>query len=345
MTAARARPAGAADRLTADVPDVSVIIATRNRGRLLARALASVTAQRGVHVQPVVVDDGSRPEEAALVDAVVQATPAAVLLRLPARDAGHGPSFSRNSGAHLAQGRLLAFLDDDDEWTDPLHLRRCVASLSASRPDGAVPADLLLGDQRALRPDGSEHPGPLWLRGLERRLRAAPDAQGAIEADVASLLAAGGLCHLNTMVMPRRFFETLGGFDERLRYEEDRDLLLRAIDAAQRVLYQPAQIGTHHIPDRAQRVNVTTAMAEQDKRLAQLLLLDKALLCSRHDVCRRHARRAKGQVLKHLALQLEQARRPRDAQAYRLQALALDFSLKWLAYTALGALRTIGSPA
>lgn len=335
----------ATDDAVAGAPDVSVVIATRNRGRLLARALNSVTAQRNVHVQPVVVDDGSRPEEAALVEAAVEAAPAAVLQRLPARDAGHGPSFSRNSGANLAKGRLLAFLDDDDEWTDPLHLHRCVASLGTPASDGSAPAVLLLGDQRALRPDGSEHPGPLWLRGLERRLRAAPDAQGAIEADVPSLLAAGGLCHLNTMVMPRRFFEALGGFDERLRYEEDRDLFLRAIDAAQRVLYQPAQIGTHHIPDRGQRANVTTAMTEQDKRLAQLLLLDKALLGSRHDACRRHARQAKGQVLKHLALQLEQARRPRDAQTYRLQALALDFSLKWLAYTALGALRTIGSPA
>ncbi len=328
-----------------DAFDVSVVLATRNRGRLLARALASVTAQRPLRVQALVVDDGSRPEEAALVDAAVHgavaAGAAATVLRLPARAAGHGPSFARNSGAALATGRLLAFLDDDDEWTEPLHLQRCAASLSAA-PDAA---ELLLGDQRAVRPDGTEHPGPLWLRGLELRLRTPPDAQGAREANVDSLLAAGGLCHLNTVVMPRRFFQALGGFDERLRYEEDRDLLLRAMDAAQRVLYQPAPVGIHHIPDRSRSDNVTTAMSEHDKRLAQLLLLDKALLCSRHPACRRHARQAKGMVLKHLAVQLAQARRPRDAQAYRVQALGLDFSLKWLAYTALGALRTIGAPA
>lgn len=325
-----------------DAFDVSVVIATRNRGQLLSRALASVTAQRHLRVQAVVVDDGSRPEESALVDAALRAAgPAAQGLRLPARPAGHGPSFARNSGAALATGRLLAFLDDDDEWTEPLHLQRCAASLSAA-PDAA---ELLLGDQRALHPDGTEHPGPLWLRGLEQRLRTPSDAQGAREADVDTLLAAGGLCHLNTVVMPRRFFQALGGFDERLRYEEDRDLLLRAVDAAQRVLYQPAPIGIHHIPDRSRCGNVTTSMSAHDKRLAQLLLLDKALLCSQRPACRRHARHAKGMVLKHLAVQLAQARRPREAQAYRVQALCLDFSLKWLAYTALGALRTIGAPA
>lgn len=329
-----------------DAFDVSVVIATRNRGQLLARALASVMAQRYLRVQALVVDDGSRPEEAALVDTAVRNSvraggPVAQLVRLPSRPVGHGPSFARNSGAALATGRLLAFLDDDDEWTEPLHLQRCAASLSAA-PDAT---ELLLGDQRALHADGSEHPGPLWLRGLEHHLHTPPDAHGAREADVDTLLAAGGLCHLNTVVMPRRFFLALGGFDERLRYEEDRDLLLRALDAAQRVLYQPAPVGIHHIPDRQRRDNVTTSLSEHDKRLAQLLLLDKALLCSRRPACRHHARRAKGTVLKHLAVQLAQARRPRDAQAYRMQALGLDFSLKWLAYTALGALRTIGAPA
>ncbi|MCB1996418.1 MAG: glycosyltransferase [Burkholderiaceae bacterium] len=324
--------------------DVSVVIATRNRAALLTRALGSVMAQREVRVQAIVVDDGSAPDQARMVQAAVAACgPAAQLLRLPARDAGHGPSYARNSAAAQATGRLLAFLDDDDEWTDPHHLRRSVASLGAWPSGGGGTADVLFGDQRALHPDGREHTGPLWLRGLDTRLRTLPDAQGAREADVRSLLAAGGMCHLNTVVMRRHFFQTLGGFDERLRYEEDRDLCLRAIDAAQRMLFQPALIGVHHIPDRTQRQNVTTAMADHDKRLAQLLLLEKAQLTCRQSVCRRYARVAKGQVLKHLAVSMAQAQRPRDAQAYRLQALGLDFSLKWLAYTALGALRTIGS--
>lgn len=335
------QPAPAPAGTTVDPFDVSVVIATRNRGQLLSRALSSVLAQRGVRLQVLVVDDGSAPDDARVVEAAVAAAgPVAQLLRLPPRPAGHGPSFARNTAANLAQGGLLAFLDDDDEWTDALHLQRCVASM---QPGSAQAAELLFGDQRAVQPDGSEHPGPLWLRGLERHLRSVADAQGARPADMDSLLAAGGMCHLNTTVMQRRFFESLGGFDERLRYEEDRDLCLRAIDLAQRVLYQPAQIGTHYIPDPAQRSNVTTTMHLHDKRLAQLLLLDKALLASRHAACRRHARRAKGHVLKHLAEQLAQDRRPRDAQAYRLQALGTDFSLKWLAYTALCAIRNIGS--
>lgn len=335
-----------------DIVEVSVVLATRNRGQLLARALASVMAQRGVRLEALIVDDGSVPDEALQVDATIAAAgPAAHLLRLAHRATGHGPSFARNTAAALARGELLAFLDDDDEWTDPQHLQRCVKSMracassapaSAGEPQGA---DVLFGDQRAIRPDGSEHPGPLWLRGLEKRLRTQADAQGARQADVDSLLAEGGMCHLNTTVLRRRLFLDLGGFDERLRYEEDRDLCLRAIDAARCVLYQPKPIGIHHIPDPSRRDNVTTAMHQYDKWLAQLLLLDKAQLNSQRGACRRYARRSKGQVLKHLAEHLDRQGRPRDSQVYRLQALCVDFSLKWLAYTALGALRTIGIKA
>jgi GT2 family glycosyltransferase len=323
-----------ADEAVAAV-DFSVVLATRNRGALLTRALGSVLAQRGVRVEAVVVDDGSAPEQARLVAAAVgRAAPAARLLCLPGRTAGHGPSFARNSAAALARGRWLAFLDDDDEWTDPDHLGRCKASMD-SGPGGA---DLLFGDQRAMRPDGSEQPGRLWLKGLERELSSAPDAQGAREAGVHHLMTRSALSHLNTTVLSRKLFEAIGGFDERLRYEEDRDFCLRAIDRATRILYQPACVGVHHVPDAAQRASASTAVGETDKRLAQLLMYDKALLACRRLECREHARKAKSQVLKRLSEQLTRQGDERQAHNYRLQALATDFSAKWLAHTLLARL-------
>ena len=121
-----------------------------------------------------------------------------------------------------------------------------------------------------------------------------------------------------------------------------RSLCLRAIDQAGRILYQPRLIGIHHVPDPAHRASVTTAMSDTDKRLTQLMMYDKALLTCLRPECRLHARWCKGQILKHLTAQLEREGRPRDAQAFRLQALATDFTFKWLAATALGSLRSIG---
>lgn len=324
---------------TTDATDFAVVLATRNRGDLLRRALTSVLAQQDVRLQAIVVDDGSSPEHAATVAlAVAGAGGRAELLRLPSRAAGHGPSFARNSGAAMSCSTFIAFLDDDDEWTDPGHLARCLASMSA----GPVPADLLFGDQRGVLPNGSEHPGPLWFRGVEQQLGAPVDAQGAYLAPVQVLLDLGALCHLNTTVLRRELFDQLGGFDERMRFEEDRDLCLRAIDRAQRILYQPRSVADHYVPDPAKRANVSTAMTDNDKRLAQLHMYDKALLGCQRPESKLHARQSKGKILKRLTDQMEREGRPRDAQAFRLQALATDFTFKWLAVTALSGLRSLG---
>lgn len=326
----------------ADTVDFAVVLATRNRGELLTRALQSVLAQQGVSLQAVVVDDGSSPEHArAVAEAVERAGGRARLVRLPGRPAGHGPSFARNSGAAASRSRFIAFLDDDDEWSDADHLARSKASLSA----GPQPAELLLGDQRALLPSGAEMAGPVWCRGIEKSLGSAVDPQGAYLVPVQVLLDQGALCHLNTVVIRRELFERLGGFDERMRYEEDRDLCLRAIDRAQRVLYQPRPIGIHHVPDPATKTSVTTSMSDFDKRLAQLMMYDKALLACQRPECRLHARHSKGKILKRLSDQMQSEGRLRDAQVFRLQALVTDFTLKWLAVTLMGGLRSLGARA
>jgi len=320
--------------------DFSVVLATRNRGPLLERALDSVLEQSGVALQVLVVDDGSEPAHAAQVAAAVaRAAPRAQLLRLPARAAGHGPSFARNTGAAQARGRWIAFLDDDDHWADSGHLARCMASMSA----GPQAADLLFGNQRALRADGSEHTGPLWLRALP--LRGAADAQGAHEAPVADLLALGAMCHLNTTVIARTLFEAIGGFDERMRYDEDRDLFLRAIDSATRILYQPRTVGVHYIPDATRNSNASTRVGELDRRLAQLLMYDKAQLLCRRAESRRLARASKAQVLRHVARHLASAGRHQEAQRYRWQVLATEFSAKWLAHTLIEGIRRSGASA
>ena len=46
-------------------PEVSVIIPTYDRWPMLGEAVASVLAQREVHLELIVVDDGSRDESSA----------------------------------------------------------------------------------------------------------------------------------------------------------------------------------------------------------------------------------------------------------------------------------------
>jgi glycosyltransferase involved in cell wall biosynthesis len=316
-------------------PWISVIVPTRDRPEGLARALASVLEQTCEDVEVVVVDDGSAPPARERVTpATLADEPRLRWLALPRRARGHGAPFARNTGVAAARGRYLTMLDDDDRWTDPDHLARARQVLEAAEAADA-PAELYFANQHAFR-EGARLPAALWLEPLGERLRAAgrrPATGGAFEVDVDDLLGVGGFCHLNTTIFARGLYDRIGGMDETLRYEPDRDIYLRAVDRAARMLYVDAVVARHDAPDLAKTANVSTALPALHKRLHQLRLLAKASIDSRHPALRRFALRHRGYTLKHMAHELAAAGRHREAAAYAREALGAAPGVKWLAYT------------
>jgi glycosyltransferase involved in cell wall biosynthesis len=99
---------------------VSVVIPTRNRARLLVRALESVIDQLDPPDEILVVDDGSTDETAA----VVERFPGVRLIRMPPL----GVSAARNRGVSIATSPFVAFLDSDDFWF-PDHLERMKSAI------------------------------------------------------------------------------------------------------------------------------------------------------------------------------------------------------------------------
>ena len=115
----------------AALPSVSVVVATRDRPELLHRAVAAILGQTYAgRLQCVVVFDQSDP---CLPWSEPGPQRRLVLLR---NQRAPGLAGARNSGALHADGELLAFCDDDDEWL-PDKLTRQVELLQA-RPDAAV---------------------------------------------------------------------------------------------------------------------------------------------------------------------------------------------------------------
>ncbi len=111
-----------------DSTTVSVVIPTIGRPEL-ARAIASAKAQQtDAVVEVVVVYDG--PE-----DAVPEAAQAADVVL--ATGGGARGSAARNRGVASSAGRLVAFLDDDDEWL-PTKLRDQLALLDGSSDAGSI---------------------------------------------------------------------------------------------------------------------------------------------------------------------------------------------------------------
>ncbi|HEX6588872.1 MAG TPA: glycosyltransferase family 2 protein [Longimicrobiales bacterium] len=195
------RPTGAAH-------DVSVVIPFYNGGATLQRAVASIEAQTLSPGEIVIVDDGSP-------------TPLPVLQsgRVPVRVLRHeqnrGIPGARNAGIAAAQGRLLAFLDQDDEWA-PDKLERQLAAHAAT-PDAVVFGRLRHRGEVAREwswpPDAAVQP-------LE---------QGG-DAALRALIRWGNAVPFVTLLVPRRVFETSGPLDERLRGgADDYEFVLRLV--------------------------------------------------------------------------------------------------------------------
>lgn len=98
-------------------PEVSVVIATKDRAAFLRQALTSALDQEGVDVEVLVVDDGSTDETPAVVEAF-----SCERLRVVRHEQSRGTSHSRNEASHMARAPWIAFLDDDDLWA-PERLR------------------------------------------------------------------------------------------------------------------------------------------------------------------------------------------------------------------------------
>ena len=306
-------------------PLFSVIVATRDRASLFAIALRSVLEQRFTEIEVLVVNDGSSEAQEPLYREVLEPVADRVKLLTLVRVArGHGPGFVRNFAAAQATGDYLCFLDDDDQWTDPAHLGRAAAVIAT----GAGQIDLVLCNQRGFR-DGAPVDRTIWIEDLPDHLRDAPDAAGGYTVTAAELLLCRAHCHLNTTIVSRDFYLRLGGLDEGLRYEEDRDFYLRAIDQARSIKFLPDIVSRHNIPDPRAGTSMSTAESELSKRLYQLRVMDKAILFSTRPELRRYAMRHRLYALEHIAAEARRAERPDCAAYYRREALLAKLAWGW----------------
>jgi glycosyltransferase involved in cell wall biosynthesis len=107
-------------------PEISVIVPTHNRARLLKLTLLSILGQENVDLEVILVDDGSSDETTAVVQRV--GGPHVKLLR---NERPKGVSAARNLGYSAARGSWIAFCDDDDLWAP----NKVAAQIAAARRD------------------------------------------------------------------------------------------------------------------------------------------------------------------------------------------------------------------
>ena len=95
----------------ADTPRVSIVVPTRNRSSKLAICLEHIGSIRSAAGwELIVVDNGSTDETLPFLDAVAHRSP--LPLRV-VREPVVGGARTRNTGARVARGEILIFVDDD----------------------------------------------------------------------------------------------------------------------------------------------------------------------------------------------------------------------------------------
>lgn len=312
--------------------DFSVIIGTRNRPVLVRRALNSVLEQQHPSMEFVLVNDGSDPAHAAAYAAIREEFASrGQFIDLRRTPRGHGQSYAYNRGAEVASGQYFCFLDDDDFWTDPGHLARAHSALT--RPGRA--AETYFANQKAFIGDAPVERA-LWLESLESLIhgKLRPDPEGIYEVGIEDLMRCEGFGHVNVSIVHRDLYARIGGFDENIRYENDRDFYHRNVDNSRGILYCPRIVSRHTVPDPTRSDTLSTSISPFERLVTRAQVWNKARTACRSPAIRRVARLGKGSTLRQIALELEKRGDPEEAFHYGLEGLAARFSLPWSAYCA-----------
>ena len=180
---------------------ISVIIPTYNYGRFISEAIRSALEQTQPPLETIVVDDGSTDDTADVVgkfgDAVTYI-----------RQENAGVCAARNQGVQTSRGELIAFLDADDIW-EPEKLMKQSSRFGEDVGlvhSGIREFDAETGDTIRMHLDGAEDDAALSLLLWE-----------GMPVNVSG----------SSVMVSRTAFDTVGGFDTRMKVGEDWDFCYR----------------------------------------------------------------------------------------------------------------------
>jgi glycosyltransferase involved in cell wall biosynthesis len=269
-------------------PEVSVVIPTRNRWRLLSgRALPSALGQEDVELEVIVVDDGSTDGTPDRLRGLKDPR-----LRVIRNDRPGRVARARNAGLDAARGEWSAFLDDDDLWA-PTKLRAQLDAVTATGADFAYSAVVTVDEAGA----------PMYVT-------PAPPAETLPREVVArSAIPAGP----SNVLVRTTLARDVGGFDDRFVNLEDWDLWIRLAWAGRGVAVPETLVAYLEHPEGKSLTPPSEAFAE----LAELERKHRAL-------CLEHGAQIDRVGFAHYVawLQLRRGRRAAAARVYLRSALA-----------------------
>lgn len=244
---------------------MSVIIPAYNAGKFIARALASVESQTCTAHEVVVVDDGSTDDTYLRIKEFAKTSKLNLVIE---RQPNQGSATARNNGIRLSSGDLIAFMDADDLMY-PRFLEKTTAGLSRYPYWIACFSDRDVVDLhgKVLSKD-LDHPG-------FREILKKDMGNGFFELEDDSLFSKilGGSVIPMTIVCRRSAITVVRGFDETIRFHEDRLLLLELIKSGGGFGYTTESLGIwqRHEANKTGAVNSLRGIESSDLILKKIL--------------------------------------------------------------------------
>jgi glycosyltransferase involved in cell wall biosynthesis len=191
---------------------VSIIIPAYNSGTSIERAIKSVLEQTRRDYELIVVDDGSTDCTRRVLDPYIQSGDIRYI-----RQPNAGPSKARNTGAGVAKGEYLLFLDADDQ----MYSRRLQEQITFMD----LNKDVLLGfaDLDVLSPSNNQYGLSVFERNsaLMTYSHKIIDKWFMLNERLIIPLLRHPFIHSSSVIVRQHAFKSVNGYNEAFRNAED----------------------------------------------------------------------------------------------------------------------------
>ncbi|MCM2347605.1 MAG: hypothetical protein NDI95_13365 [Acidovorax soli] len=168
----------------------------------------------------------------------------------------------------MAQGKYIAFCDDDDRWLADDHLEKGCHALDAGD------ADMFWTDMQTRHGEFILNPS-MYGEFPELRAKAVPMMEQIFEVDrcLLSEFLRHRIIHCDSMILRRSFLTDTGGYWEHLRFAEDHDFCFRIADRARKAMFRFYPVAALNVSPHE---SVARSIDEMDRLLYGIMALNHA---------------------------------------------------------------------
>lgn len=216
--------------------DFSIVIVNHNGKNVLSNCIQSILKNNYPNFEIIIVDNNSSDDSAKYVTKKYHKFLNKIKIKV--LDKNYGPAYARNEGVKLAQGKIIAFLDNDTE-VDPNWLKAAKVEFDNNSKIGCIQSKLLLLDEKNKFDYAGDYLNQYGLLSHRAIYKDIDRGQFNQKAIIFSAKSAG-------MFIKKSVFKLIGGFDiDYFIYVEETDLCWRSWQQGYKTLYCPKSIVYH----------------------------------------------------------------------------------------------------